>query len=101
VFFKSTPLEALQFDASEPPQLMDRVLIIGGPDMGKTGVVILAEDGRSAVVKLDRNGRSYSEIKVVKLNNLGRAVGDERNSNEKNKQWPKFSFDESIGSKAK
>lgn len=75
IFFRSTPLEALRFDQQVKPQLLDEVLIIGGPDMGKTGVVLwLRDDGRTAIVKLDKNGGSYNEVKVVTMKNLGKVL---------------------------
>jgi hypothetical protein len=73
IFFASTPLNALQFDKDTPCQLLDRVLILGGPDMGKLGKVLwIRSDSKSAVVKLDKNGGSYYEVKVMKLSNLGK-----------------------------
>ena len=75
IFFRSTPLEALRFDQQTRPQLLDEVLILGGPDMGKTGVVLwLRGDGKTAVVKLDKNGSSFNEIKVVSVKNLGKVL---------------------------
>ena len=75
IFFLGTPLEALRFDQQARLQLLDEVLIIGGPDMGKTGVVLwLRVDGKTAIVKLDKNGSSFNEIKVVSAKNLGKVL---------------------------
>lgn len=73
VFFANTPPESLRYQQSAP-QLLDRVLVLKGPDMGKTGSLLLVEpDSQFAIVKLDKNGRAYAEIKAVKLRNLGKA----------------------------
>jgi hypothetical protein len=41
--------------------------------MGKLGKVLwIRSDSKSAVVKLDKNGGSYYEVKVMKLSNLGK-----------------------------
>jgi len=48
---------------------MDAVLIVDGPDMGKTGKIITI-NGNYAIVKLDSNGRSYQEVKLVKMEDL-------------------------------
>ena len=55
------------------PKLRDRVLLIDGPDIGKTGVLldIVTDDpllpmDAWTIVKLDRNGNDYNEIKNVK-----------------------------------
>lgn len=78
IFFASTPLDSLQYDQKSVPKMFERVLIIKGPDMGKTGTLLLTETSESgsltAVVKLDKNGGSFSEIKQTKLGNLGKLL---------------------------
>merc|ERR1711871_207587 len=54
-------------------QVYDNVLLLGGPDMGKTGTVINIEEG-NAVVKLDKDGKAYQEVKQVDLSTLAKAI---------------------------
>ena len=41
--------------------------------MGKTGTVINIEEG-NAVVKLDKDGKAYQEVKQVQLDTLAKAI---------------------------
>jgi hypothetical protein len=43
------------------PKVRDHILLIEGPDMGKTGI-ILDISGRWTIVKLDKNGLDYQEV---------------------------------------
>eukprot|EP00981_Chlorochromonas_danica_P001184 scaffold262_cov164-Ochromonas_danica.AAC.8 len=74
IFFADTPPDTLPFQAG-PVRSRDRVVLTNGPDMGKTGVVIYIE-GEYAVVKLDRDGRPYKEVKSVRYSSLARAEPD-------------------------
>jgi uncharacterized membrane protein YgcG len=51
--------------------VLDLVVLTSGPDMGKTGTVIYV-DGDSAVVKLDKDGKAYQEVKYVKYGILAK-----------------------------
>lgn len=62
IFFKDTPLNTLRFDELSPINKLDRVVLKVGPDMGKVGTVIYI-DGENAIVKLDKDGREYQEVK--------------------------------------
>jgi hypothetical protein len=75
IFFANTPQSTLRFDAQAKVQVLDTVLLTAGPDMGKTGTVINI-DGNSAVVKLDKDGKAYQEVKYVRLNILAKTVDD-------------------------
>lgn len=77
VFFKGKfSRDSLIYDAKRKPILLDQVLLIAGPDMGKTGKV-LSITGRNAVVKLDFNGLPYQEVKVVKMECLAKTSATE------------------------
>lgn len=72
VFFKGKfSRESLRFDSKLKPTLLDQVLLIAGPDMGKTAKV-LSITGKNAVVKLDFNGLPYQEVKVIKMDWLAK-----------------------------
>lgn len=73
IFFRDQPLSTLEFDKSARVQVYDNVLLLAGPDMGKTGTVINIEDG-NAVVKLDKDGKAYQEVKQVQLDTLAKAI---------------------------
>lgn len=76
IFFANTPQSTLRFDASAKVQVLDSVLLTEGPDMGKTGTVINI-DGSNAVVKLDKDGKAYQEVKYVRLNILSKTLEEE------------------------
>lgn len=42
IFFKGTPLETLKFDVKSKVQVLDQVVLISGPDMGKNKITISA-----------------------------------------------------------
>jgi hypothetical protein len=75
VFFSDTPLETLRFDKLSRVQVRDRVVLVSGPDMGKAGYVVHLEP-RYAVVKLDKDGRNWQEVKQVKMAMLAKALDD-------------------------
>lgn len=75
IFFANTPQSTLRFDALAKVQVLDCVLLTEGPDMGKTGTVINI-DGSNAVVKLDKDGKAYQEVKYVRLNMLAKTLDD-------------------------
>jgi len=71
MLFKDTPMRALRYSSS-PPKLTDQVLVLAGPDKGRTGVV-LNLDGEpqsgSAIVKL-----VTKEIKVIDRAKIAKAI---------------------------
>ena len=73
VFFTETDRDALRFDSTSKVQVLDEVVIKEGPDMGKGATVILI-DGPNAVIKLDKDGKVYQEVKYVKLDTLAKAL---------------------------
>eukprot|EP01038_Epipyxis_sp_PR26KG_P007889 gene7889-10705_t len=72
IFFAGTPRNTLKFDSTSKVQVLDEVVLTSGPDMGKTGTVINI-DGNSAVIKLDKDGKAYQEVKYVKYDTLAKA----------------------------
>lgn len=83
VFFEGTPTNTLRYDATSKVQVLDTVLLTSGPDMGKTGTIINI-DGNNAVVKLDKDGKAYQEVKYVKINMLAKTLDDNNTSKNKN-----------------
>jgi len=80
VFFTETNNDksTLRFDASTKVQVLDTVLLTEGPDMGKTGTVINI-DGDNAVVKLDKDGKAYQEVKYLKVAMLAKTLDSDYN----------------------
>ena len=78
VFFYDTPLSTLRYDRKARIQVLDQVLLTQGPDMGKTGTVINIDDGdkndKFAIVKLDKDGKTYQEVKYIKLSYLAKTI---------------------------
>lgn len=73
IFFTDTPRSTLKFDTKSKIHPLDQVVFNDGPDMGKTGIVIYIDsDKKKAVVKLDKDGRAYQEVKIVKLEMLSK-----------------------------
>ena len=71
-----TPKDTLRYDSKAKVQVLDEVLMTEGPDMGKTGMVINIDAGKEyAVVKLDKDGKAYNEVKYVKLKMLAKTLG--------------------------
>lgn len=79
-YFKGISRDALVFaDPQKDPALVrDLVVLIKGPDMGKTGIVIgIYPDGsNNCVVKLDRF-RGLREIRVVSRDWVGKRLGEQ------------------------
>ena len=86
IFFTATktPEGSLRYDSNRVPQTLDRVLFKKGPDMGKTGTVLDIDDRTSAIVKLDKDGKDYQEVKVVKLDFLGKTLSEDDDEYSKN-----------------
>ena len=76
IFFKDQPLSTLEFDKEAKVQVYDSVLLLSGPDMGKTGTVVNIE-GNDVVLQLDKDGKAYQEVKQVKLDTLAKAIEGE------------------------
>jgi len=69
--YKNTPMKSLRY-SKEVPKLTDPVLLLAGPDKGRTGVVLnLSGDQAtgSAIIKLDTK-----EIKVIDRAKIARAL---------------------------
>jgi hypothetical protein len=71
IFFTNTPKSTLRFDTSDKVQVLDSAVLTSGPDMGKTATVIYI-DGSNAVIKLDKDGKAYQEVKYVSLDMLAK-----------------------------
>lgn len=76
IFFQGTPQSELKFNADRKVQVLDEVVLTSGPDMGKLGTVINI-DKDNAVVKLNRDGKAYQEVKYVKTKMLAVAESDD------------------------
>ena len=87
IFFEGTPPNTLRYDARSKVQVLDTVLLTSGPDMGKTGTIINI-DGNNAIVKLDKDGKAYQEVKFVKIDMLAKTLDDNKNDNDNNKNIP-------------
>jgi hypothetical protein len=75
IFFADTPRSTLPFDTKSKIGTMDHVILTSGPDMGKTGVAIYLDQKRQkAVVKFDKDGKVYQEVKVVKFDMLAKTA---------------------------
>lgn len=72
IFFTNTPKDTLKY-SSDKVQVLDSVVLTSGPDMGKQATVIMI-DGPNAVIKLDRDGKAYQEVKYVKLEIIAKAL---------------------------
>ena len=75
IFFKNTPLATLRFDEKSLVKDKDNVVLKKGPDMGKKGRIIYI-DGENAIIKLDKDGRDYQEVKRVPLQILAKSTED-------------------------
>ena len=79
-YFKGIAKDSLVFaDPKKDPALVrDLIVIVQGPDMGKTGIVIgIYPDGsENCVVKLDRF-KGLREIKVVPRKLVGKRLGEQ------------------------
>jgi hypothetical protein len=88
IFFSNIPKDALKY-STDKVKVLDTIVLTSGPDMGKSATVILL-DGPNAVIKLDKDGKAYHEVKYVKLEIIAKALDDSIKENgpaiEKNKQ---------------
>ena len=79
-YFRGISDDALVYanPTKDPPLVRDLVVLIKGPDKGKTGIVIgMYDDGsKRSVVKLDRY-KGMREIRVVQNNWVAKRVGEQ------------------------
>jgi hypothetical protein len=79
-YFRGISDDALVYanPIKDPPLVRDLVVLIKGPDKGKTGIVIgMYDDGSNrSVVKLDRY-KGMREIRVVQNNWVAKRVGEQ------------------------
>lgn len=79
-YFKGVDNSALVFadPAKDPPLVRDLVILISGPDKGKTGIVLgqYRDGSNKTVVKLDRF-KDMREIKVVPNNWVAKRLGEQ------------------------
>lgn len=70
--------DSLKFDRESKINILDRVVMMKGPDMGKTGVLINLEEGNTAkaIVKFDYDGKAYQEVKMIEYTWLAKAAPD-------------------------
>ncbi len=78
IFYRSVPPDSLKFDRESKINILDRVVMMKGPDMGKTGVLINLEEGNTAkaIVKFDYDGKAYQEVKMIEYSWLAKAAPD-------------------------
>lgn len=70
----SLPKEgAIIYDNDKTPQVSDQIVVLGGPDMGKTGKLIGLDEGNKGVVKLDTNG-AFTEVKIISMKDVGKQL---------------------------
>lgn len=90
IFFRDTPRSTLRFDSKSKVRIQDTVVLTSGPDMGKMGTVIYLDDERKkAIIKLNKDGRPYQEVKLVQFSMLARAVEDSAQQNKTAEQKKK------------
>jgi len=65
--YKNTPQSALQV-SSERVKITDRIVVVAGPDKGRTGVLLGLENGETAIIKL-----STKELKVIDILKIAKA----------------------------
>lgn len=79
-FFKGLGDDALVYanPAVDPPLVRDLVILVKGPDKGKTGIVIgMYQDGSNrSIVKLDRY-KGMREIRVVSNSWVAKRLGEQ------------------------
>jgi len=68
--------EQLVYQNNMTVKLKDRVLVIGGPSMGKTGSVV-GELSSNFIVRLDEERDEYREIKVIETEFIKRRLGEQ------------------------
>lgn len=86
VFYRNIPPSALHFDRVSKVKVLDQVVMMQGPDMGKGGVLLCIDTPTSAAsgtnikpiikatVHLNRDGKDYQEAKVVDISWLAKAA---------------------------
>ena len=74
IFFTNTPKDTLKY-STEKVQVLDSIVLTSGPDMGKQGTIIMI-DGPNAVIKLDKDGKAYQDVKYVKLEIIAKALDE-------------------------
>jgi len=77
-YFKDVAEDTLVYSnaTNDPTMVRDLVVLIRGPDKGKTGIVIGVYTDDKAVVKLDRY-KGMREIRVVPLQFVAKRVGEQ------------------------
>jgi hypothetical protein len=77
-YFQGISDSTLVYDKKDPPLVRDLIVLIAGPDKGKTGIVIgLYKDGSNkTVVKLDRY-KGLREIRVVSNSWVAKRLGEQ------------------------
>lgn len=79
-YFKGLPQESLVYanQKKDPPLVRDLVVLINGPDKGKTGIVIgmYADGSNRSIVKLDRY-KGMREIRVVDNSWVAKRLGEQ------------------------
>lgn len=65
--YKNTPQSALQV-SSERAKITDKIVVVAGPDKGRTGVLLGLENGETAIIKL-----STKELKVIDIGKIAKA----------------------------
>lgn len=75
VFFAKTPRNTLRFDETSQLDVLDKVILTIGPDLGKTGTIIDIDESKNrAVVKFDKNEYFYQEAKEIDLSMLAKPL---------------------------
>lgn len=75
LLFKQTPRSTLRFNTKAVPGILDHVVLISGPDMGKTGVIIDIDPTTSdSVVKFDKDDSLYQEVKEMNIKLLAKPL---------------------------
>ena len=69
--------EQIRYKKNQRPMLQDSVLLISGPDMGKTGRLLDVDDEDMTIVEFDSNGNQYQEVKQVKMSMLGKVIEED------------------------
>ena len=78
VFYKDKDTrERLRYEKNQRLKLQDSVLLISGPDMGKTGRLLDIGNDDMTIVEFDSNGNQYQEVKQVKMSLLGKVIEED------------------------
>lgn len=80
IYFKDTPKSSLVYadPVKDPPEVRDLVVLVNGPDIGKTGILIGIYDDESGncVVKLDKY-KGMREILLVNKRWVAKRLGEQ------------------------